>query len=524
MDLPLGSRYETIDDAEAGLSELENELRRRGDRRAVFVTAYLTITREIKGRIQQNWFEDCEWVARYLISFANLYRDALVAYEQGDLEKCPKPWQIAFDTAANGKGLVIQHLLLGVNAHINHDLPLALLEVTIDPERDVRYKDHTAVNTGLQHAVGALQSNVATLYAPVLNLLSWTMGSLDEELAMFSVDKARESAWFAAVALANAHDENEQTAIRRNLNEGSAMISELILNPMVKRPEVLQALQFLEKNTPVWQYFMYEDVERKKMTLFSQPTLQVTTIHGLIEKLDEITAYYDARQSKLAIFPAAYAQVMQRLRHALHVGDYFADNDWIRALNLDSAQLYLATFDAYRENRLEEIPDCWRVVFNATAQEATVLQNLLMAISVHLSYDLAIALYRMGMTTAAQKRNDIARMHTLIEEYIADLCTGFDTRYSGNMLLEGIANKHMSELLLDYNYGRARDVAWEYAARIATAPTQEERNASIYALDRQATALAQKMLLHPILSTPWIFKALQNAEQRYTGNWSDWIR
>jgi Family of unknown function (DUF5995) len=79
--LPLiESAYQSIEDAVQRLAQLEQAFYDRRDRRAIFVTAYLNITRAVKLRVEENWFQDNPWVTRYDLSFANLYREALLAF------------------------------------------------------------------------------------------------------------------------------------------------------------------------------------------------------------------------------------------------------------------------------------------------------------------------------------------------------------------------------------------------------------------------------------------------------------
>src|SRR6266498_1904903 len=146
IDELIPSAYTSLDDAIQALMALEQTFRGQHDRRAIFVTAYLAITRAIKQSVADGLFHDNAWVTRYALCFANLYRKALFAYEMGDTAATPKAWRIAFDTAKRGEALAIQDLVLGINAHINHDLALALNEVSIDPDRATRYADHTKVN------------------------------------------------------------------------------------------------------------------------------------------------------------------------------------------------------------------------------------------------------------------------------------------------------------------------------------------------------------------------------------------
>jgi hypothetical protein len=253
--LPITSPYTSIDDAITALVMLEQTFRRQHDRRAIFATAYLAITRAIKQSIADGLFRDPAWVERYALCFANLYRTALLAFEQGNMDALPKAWRFAFEISKNNRALAIQDLVLGINAHINHDLPLALIAVTIDPNRPIRYSDHCKVNDVLRAATDPMQQRIGQLYAPILNLLDQACDHLDEDIACFSVEKARESAWLAAVALANAHDDTERSALRAGLNDRSAVLARLIMAPTFAHPWVIGALQHLETITP-WTSFV----------------------------------------------------------------------------------------------------------------------------------------------------------------------------------------------------------------------------------------------------------------------------
>ena len=249
-DLPVTVLYTSIDDAIQAFAALEQIFRDQHDRRAIFATAYLTITRAIKQSVDAGLFQDNAWVTRYALCFANLYRTALLAFEQGDLGALPKAWRISFETSRNNAALAIQDLVLGINAHINHDLALALVEVTIDPQRPTRYADHCKVNDVLRAATDLMQQRLGQLYAPILNLLDQACDHLDEAVACFSVEKAREAAWLSAVALANARDDSERAALRAGLNDRSAVLARLILAPTFAHTWVVGALQHLETITP----------------------------------------------------------------------------------------------------------------------------------------------------------------------------------------------------------------------------------------------------------------------------------
>jgi hypothetical protein len=235
--------FTTLDDVVEGLGSLEASYLGRRDRRAIFLTVYGLMSREMKRRIAEKQFDDNDWVTRYTVCFANYYRDALDGYERR--QRIPKSWQIAFAATQEPTGLVLQDVLLGINAHINHDLALALTDVSIDPNRDARHRDHARVNAVLRSLTDAVAERVSALYAAGLAGVDACAGMLDEEVTNFSFEIARENAWESAVALANARLAIERTAVRRLLDLRAAAMARLIRLPN-RKPELLAACRKIE--------------------------------------------------------------------------------------------------------------------------------------------------------------------------------------------------------------------------------------------------------------------------------------
>jgi hypothetical protein len=86
------------------------------------------MTGNMLSALEAGEFHDPAWVTRLLGSFSGLYFDALDKHEQSPL-MTPHVWRVAFEVAANPEAFAVQHLLLGVNAHINYDLGAALVAV-----------------------------------------------------------------------------------------------------------------------------------------------------------------------------------------------------------------------------------------------------------------------------------------------------------------------------------------------------------------------------------------------------------
>jgi hypothetical protein len=122
-----------------------------------FLGTYLRTTRAVAEGLDRGLFEDPEWVARWDVDFADRYLDALAAHRV-DPTSAPGPWRRAFaaDPALRPEG----HVLLGMNAHINYDLPQSLVAV-IPPEHFAdapvlarRHRDHRRIDGILAGRVG----------------------------------------------------------------------------------------------------------------------------------------------------------------------------------------------------------------------------------------------------------------------------------------------------------------------------------------------------------------------------------
>src|SRR6266571_5114973 len=107
-------------------------LRAAGDPRQYFHAVYLRTTIAVAEAIRGGGFIDPDWAARWDVTFASLYLDALEADMSGG--QPTRPWQIAFGAPCDLPAL--NHVLLGMNAHINFDLAQALVMVITDEEFD----------------------------------------------------------------------------------------------------------------------------------------------------------------------------------------------------------------------------------------------------------------------------------------------------------------------------------------------------------------------------------------------------
>ena len=192
--------FRSIDDTARRLGQAERYLRDLQDRRSVFLTVYTTMTANVQSGIQSGFFTDPDSVREYVITFAEYYRRAAVAFERRDFESVPRPWQLAFAASITGERLVAQDALLGINAHINYDLTYTLTELSIDPDRETKRADHDRINEILGRLVDVVQDTLVAVYSALgVSELDVLLGSFDEQLAVFGFRQSRHLAWRNAV-------------------------------------------------------------------------------------------------------------------------------------------------------------------------------------------------------------------------------------------------------------------------------------------------------------------------------------
>jgi hypothetical protein len=140
------------------MTALLAELEAAADPARFFLGTYLRTTVAVGAALERGLFEDGAWVSAWDIDFADLYLDALIAY-RADPATAARPWRRAFAAARDLPPEA--HVLLGMNAHINYDLPQSLIRMIPvadfdDPEIvDLRHRDHVRIDRVLASRVAA---------------------------------------------------------------------------------------------------------------------------------------------------------------------------------------------------------------------------------------------------------------------------------------------------------------------------------------------------------------------------------
>lgn len=188
-----------IEEVLAQLDAIIDESARNNNALGIFAYVYRRTTAQIKQAVQNRVFEDNEGMEQFDVLFANKYLEAYRLYQNGI--RCPAPWKVAFD-ACKEKHIILQHILLGMNAHINYDLGISAAEFTSGRSMQAFKNDFMKVNEILAGLTDELQSRLSRV-SRLMFLLDWIGSRNDEAMINFSMVKAREQAWNFAVNLAS---------------------------------------------------------------------------------------------------------------------------------------------------------------------------------------------------------------------------------------------------------------------------------------------------------------------------------
>ena len=174
-------------------------------RAGYFAALYRRVTRTVRARIGTGYFDNDERMETLDVTFASRYLTAFDQWRTGDpaISAC---WKVAFDAVADPKLIILQNLLVGMNAHIDYDLGIAAAEVAGTMEGlESLHGDFNKINALLACLVPTVFSEIGDL-SPLIHLVE-DVGEPDEEkLVDFLMDVARDFAWLLANELVILRD------------------------------------------------------------------------------------------------------------------------------------------------------------------------------------------------------------------------------------------------------------------------------------------------------------------------------
>lgn len=189
----------TINEVIEQLDKVIDLARREKSRLGYFAALYRNVTMKVNEGILAGSFEDGARMERFDVAFANRYLEALERYKRG--EEPSKCWRTTFRAADDWHPIVLQHLLLGINAHINLDLGIAAAQTSPGTQLASLRRDFDSINNILWTMLDDVQDKL-TLVSPLMSWLDSAGGRSDEVVMNFSIKRAREAAWRVAERLA----------------------------------------------------------------------------------------------------------------------------------------------------------------------------------------------------------------------------------------------------------------------------------------------------------------------------------
>ncbi len=200
----------TIDDAITTMDRLIERAVATGDARGWFAIVYRAVTARVRDGIATGAYDDGERMERFDVCFARYWLDAHAAWDRG--ERVPASWACSFE-AATRPGLILQHLLLGMNAHINLDLGVAAASTCPGPAVVDLRDDFERINDVLAELVDQMQAAIADV-SPMTRVVDAVGLRFDEALVSFSLEHARGRSWAFAEQLAAADTHPDLVAAR----------------------------------------------------------------------------------------------------------------------------------------------------------------------------------------------------------------------------------------------------------------------------------------------------------------------
>jgi hypothetical protein len=188
-----------IGDLVAEMRSVVGEAIEDDDASGYFAAMYLGVTTVVEQGLSAGTFATPDRMSELTIAFAGRYLDALRLHRRGD--RPTRSWQVAFGATETWRPTVLQHLLLGINAHINLDLGVACAQVAPGDAIVELEPDFTQINHVLAGLVDSVQDRLNRV-SPLYRFVDDIGGSADRAVVNFSIARARREAWRFATALA----------------------------------------------------------------------------------------------------------------------------------------------------------------------------------------------------------------------------------------------------------------------------------------------------------------------------------
>lgn len=235
----------TINEVIRILEDIIQESIRENNPLGYFACLYQKVTIKVKEGILNNEFEDGPRMEKLDVIFANRYIDAWFDYKEN--KPVTESWKCSFEFGNQYWPIVLQHLLIGMNAHINLDLGIAAAEISKGKDIQALEKDFNKINEVLSSLVNEVQNDLANIWPLLRKILRYTK-KVDNFMVDFSMEIARDGAWKFAQDLAAKPDHQWKATIQER-DEKVFKNAKLIIRPGIIPKIALGIIRFRERGS-----------------------------------------------------------------------------------------------------------------------------------------------------------------------------------------------------------------------------------------------------------------------------------
>ena len=173
---------------------------------ACFNRMYLDVTQQVGSRLRQGFFADPAFMTELDVTFANLYFAAAGAAD--DPAAVPLAWRPLAEQRATAGIEPVQFALAGMNAHINHDLPVAMVSTCTALATEPEAGSHPADYQKVDQLLDAIEQSVRQSLETAAELaLDRHLSAVATLIGNWSISTARDMAWTSTLLLWAVRDD-----------------------------------------------------------------------------------------------------------------------------------------------------------------------------------------------------------------------------------------------------------------------------------------------------------------------------
>ena len=237
----------TIDEVISQLDDIIQASKNDESTLGYFAALYQKVTKTVRDKIGTHYFKDDKRMEKLDVIFANRYLDAYYKYKNG--QPITDSWKVAFDASTNQNLIVLQHLLVGMNAHINLDLGIAAAEISNASNIEDLKSDFNKINELLSNLVQGVEDDLAEIW-PKLKWILKFLKRADKFIINFSMSIARDGAWKFATQLVKQNSETDVNNLIKNRDLKIAKLTSDITQLSFVERIIFWIIRFGEKGSP----------------------------------------------------------------------------------------------------------------------------------------------------------------------------------------------------------------------------------------------------------------------------------